>query len=111
VRGIRLEHPELRVGCIRVGATAGTDFGRDFAPEIAADLVPRWIAHGKIPAQLMVVEEVGRSIADILAVAAVNPSVDLHDLVLRPVGGPLVGDGAGLMTMIDETREAVHGDA
>jgi NAD(P)-dependent dehydrogenase (short-subunit alcohol dehydrogenase family) len=40
VRGLRLEHPELRVGCIRVGQTLPTDFARDFSPALAADLVP-----------------------------------------------------------------------
>ena len=34
VRGLRLEHPELRFGCIRVGQTMPTDFAATSRPNL-----------------------------------------------------------------------------
>jgi NAD(P)-dependent dehydrogenase (short-subunit alcohol dehydrogenase family) len=110
VRGLRLEHPEHRFACIRVGQTTPTDFARDFSPELAGELLPKWIAIGRIPAQSMDVEEVGRAIAYSLAVAVTTPTVEFQDMVLRAPGGPFLGDASGMVEQVEATQKAVHGD-
>jgi NAD(P)-dependent dehydrogenase (short-subunit alcohol dehydrogenase family) len=111
VRGLRLEHPELRFCCIRVGQTVPTDFARDFDPALAAELLPKWIAIGRMPAQAMDVSELGRAIADSLAIALTTPSVEFQDMVLRAPGGTFMGDVSALLESIDDAHEAVHGPA
>jgi NAD(P)-dependent dehydrogenase (short-subunit alcohol dehydrogenase family) len=110
VRGLRLEHPELRFTSIRVGQTVPTDFGRDFSPEVAGELMPTWIALGRMHAQDMDVEEVGRAIADTLALAMTTPTVEFQDLILRPPGGPMIGDASGMMSQLETTQQSVYGD-
>lgn len=89
VRGLRLEHPDRRFANIRVGQTLPTDFARDFSPELAAELMPKWIGLGRIPAQGMDTQELGRAIADTLAIALTTPSVEFQDMILRAPGGQL----------------------
>lgn len=95
VRGFRVEHPEFRFCCLRVGATDGTEFARDFSPELGAELFPRWIASGQIPARTMRADVLGGAIADALALAVRTPGLDLQDMVIRAPGGPYQGDAAG----------------
>jgi NAD(P)-dependent dehydrogenase (short-subunit alcohol dehydrogenase family) len=101
VRGQRLEHPDLRFSCIRVGQTMPTDFGRDFDPALAGDLFPKWIAHGRLPAQSMEVVELGTTIAEILMSAMVSPSVELQDVILRAPGGVFTGGIDSMLESID----------
>jgi NAD(P)-dependent dehydrogenase (short-subunit alcohol dehydrogenase family) len=109
VRGLRIEHPELRFVCVRVGQTMPTEFARDFSPELAGELMPKWIALGRMPAQAMDVEEVGRAIADALATALATPTVELQDMVLRATGGMFMGDVGSLLDQVDAQHEAVYG--
>lgn len=95
-RGLRAEHPEFRFCCLRVGATIGTDFARDFDVDLAGELLPRWIAMGKIPARMMGAKELGRALADLLAVAVRSPGLDIQDVVIRAPGGPYLGDAASM---------------
>lgn len=101
VRGWRQEHPELRFTCIRVGATSGTEFGRDFAPELAESLLPQWIEQGRIPSQFMEVDELGRAIADTLHVAVTSPGLDIQDMVIRASGAMRSG-GASTADLMAE---------
>jgi NAD(P)-dependent dehydrogenase (short-subunit alcohol dehydrogenase family) len=87
VRGWREEHPELRLCCLRVGATSGTDFARDFAPDVAERLLPTWIAQGRIPDTFMDAAELGGAIADTLDLAVRRPGLDVQDLIIRAPGG------------------------
>lgn len=89
VRGWRSEHPELRFARVTVGATDGTDFARDFDPDLAGALFVGWVNAGAIPARPMQASEVGVSIARALGHAVVVPGVDLQDLVLRSPGPPM----------------------
>ena len=107
VRGLRFEHPEHRFSCIRVGPTFGTDFARDFDPDIAGDLLPKWMALGRLPAQMMDAAEVGRAIADTLALAYTTPTVEFQDLILRPPGGPQLSGSETLLAQLEEQRQAV----
>jgi NAD(P)-dependent dehydrogenase (short-subunit alcohol dehydrogenase family) len=95
VRGWRAEHPELRFTRVTVGATDGTDFARDFDPELAGELFARWVSSGVIPAQVMQAREVGESIARTLGHAVRVRGIDVQDLVLRSPGGPMSLEGAG----------------
>jgi NAD(P)-dependent dehydrogenase (short-subunit alcohol dehydrogenase family) len=97
VRALRVEHPGHRFCCIRVGATDGTEFARDFSAELMVQLVPEWIARAKLPAALMVASELGAAIAQTIVIALGTPGVDLQDITLRPPGGPHVGDLADLV--------------
>lgn len=89
VRGWRAEHPEHRFARVTVGATDGTDFARDFDPELFGALFTRWIQAGYIPERVMQAEDVGASIAHTLAHAVLVPGVDVQDLVLRAPGPPM----------------------
>jgi NAD(P)-dependent dehydrogenase (short-subunit alcohol dehydrogenase family) len=101
IRGWRVEHPEFRFSRVTVGATEGTDFGREFDAAMASDLFPTWISMGKIPARMMDAHELGRSIADILAVVIRAKGIDCHELTLRPPGPPFQGDRSFLLSQVD----------
>lgn len=107
VRALRVEHPQYRFCCIRVGATPDTDFARDFSPELAAELTPHWIARAKLPATFMTSQEVGAAIAGAVGIAFGSPGVDVQDLTLRPPGGPMVGGFGDVAGMIAEVNAAV----
>lgn len=89
LRGWRREHPEVRFARVTVGATDGTDFARDFDPDLFGELFSVWVAQGHIPARVMDATDVGISIARTLGHAVLVPGVDVQDLVLRSPGGPM----------------------
>ena len=86
VSGWRVENPEHRFAVIRVGATIGTDFGRDFGGDLLGECLNDWIKGGHLSANMMSPEVVGESLAELLAVAYLHPSVELTDFALRPPG-------------------------
>jgi NAD(P)-dependent dehydrogenase (short-subunit alcohol dehydrogenase family) len=89
IRGWRTEHPELRFARVTVGATDGTDFARDFDPELSGALFATWMTRGLIPQRIMHALDVGSSIARTLGHAVLVPDIDVQDLVLRSPGGPM----------------------
>ena len=89
LRGWRTEHPELRFARVTVGATDGTDFSRDFDPQLFGELFDQWMERGVIPERVMQASDVGRSIAHTLGHAVLVPDVDVQDMVLRSPGGPM----------------------
>ena len=95
VRGLRLEHPDVRFSCVRVGQTFPTDFSRDFDAALVGELFPKWAAHGKLSARSMDTTELGGLIASYLAAAVVTPSVEVQDLVLRSPQGEMMTDASG----------------
>jgi NAD(P)-dependent dehydrogenase (short-subunit alcohol dehydrogenase family) len=101
IRGWREEHPDLRLCCLRVGATSGTDFARDFAPEVAEQLLPTWIAQGRIPDTFMEAAELGHAIADTLDLAIRRPGLDVQDLVIRAPGGAHRGSTDHLVAEVE----------
>ena len=86
VIGWRVEHPNLRFSTIRVGATIGTDFGRDFGAEEIGRFLEEWIRGGHLAAEMMTPVEVGVDMAELVAVAYLHPTVGLTDFALRPPG-------------------------
>jgi NAD(P)-dependent dehydrogenase (short-subunit alcohol dehydrogenase family) len=105
IRGMRLEHPEFRFCCIRVGQTTPTDFARDFDLEQAAALIPKWMAIGRMPAQSMDATELGHAIADTLSIALNSPSIDVQDMIIRAPGGPLMADATALLQSIEAVQD------
>jgi NAD(P)-dependent dehydrogenase (short-subunit alcohol dehydrogenase family) len=92
VRGVRAEHPELRVSCVRVGATGDTEFARDFDPELAMELTQVWVKRGNIPAKNMTSEGLGGTIARFIATVMQFTDIDPYTIDLRGTGGPFYGD-------------------
>jgi NAD(P)-dependent dehydrogenase (short-subunit alcohol dehydrogenase family) len=108
IRGLRVEHPDVRFCRVTVGSTEGTEFARDFDPEVAGELFPEWLALGLLPAQLMKVDELGGAVADALAVALAAPGVDCHDITLRAPGR--VSSSGEVEPMLDNIdRAAMEG--
>lgn len=108
IRGVRAEHPEFRISCLRVGATSDTDFARDFDPELAAYLTPKWIERGNIPTNFMTAVGLGRAVARICALASEFTEVDFQDLVLRGTGGPFFGGSEALMAQLESSVAEAH---
>ncbi len=92
VNGWRVEHPNIRFSTIRVGATIGTDFGRDFDGELIGRFLEEWIRGGHLSAEMMTPVSVGVEMAELVAVAYLQPTVGLTDFSLRPPG-PLASLG------------------
>jgi NAD(P)-dependent dehydrogenase (short-subunit alcohol dehydrogenase family) len=101
IRGFRVEHPEVRFCRVTIGSTEGTEFARDFDLEVAAELFPRWVALGRLPDRLMLADEVGRVLADSLAIALATPGVDCQDLVLRAPGAEATGGADDFVAMVE----------
>jgi NAD(P)-dependent dehydrogenase (short-subunit alcohol dehydrogenase family) len=85
IKSWRNEHPERRFMRVVMGATIGTDFGAEFDNDLLGVAFERWIATG-ISMTLMEAENVGRHLAEVLAVAFAHPTVDVPDLVIDPRG-------------------------
>jgi len=104
VRGVRVEHPEFRFSCLRVGATNGTEFARDFDIDLAGELTPIWINNGNIPTNFMTAQGLGRAVARICAIAVEFDDIDYQDLVLRGTGGPFYGGMDAMMANLEDSQ-------
>ncbi len=105
IRGFRAEHPEFRFSCLRIGATGGTEFSRDFDSDVRMALSETWIKRGNIPMKLMAAEDLGMAIARIIAIAMEFEGIDYQDLVLRATGGSFYGTVEELMAQMAEAQE------
>jgi NAD(P)-dependent dehydrogenase (short-subunit alcohol dehydrogenase family) len=85
IKSWRNEHPERRFMRIVMGATIGTDFGSEFDNDLLTVAFERWMANG-ISMTLMEADNVGRHLAEVLAVALAHATVDIPDLVVDPRG-------------------------
>jgi NAD(P)-dependent dehydrogenase (short-subunit alcohol dehydrogenase family) len=106
IRGLRVEHPEVRFCCVRIGVTGGTEFARDFDPDLATELFPKWIEAGQIPAQMMNPTELGRTIADALHLAVRSTGLDVQDLVIRAPGDRHRGATTFLVDTLEQASAA-----
>jgi NAD(P)-dependent dehydrogenase (short-subunit alcohol dehydrogenase family) len=97
VRGVRAEHPELRVSCVRVGATGDTEFARDFDPELAMEFTQVWVKRGNIPTNNMTSAGLGGTIARFIATIMQFTDIDPYTIDLRGTGGPFYGNMEELM--------------
>jgi NAD(P)-dependent dehydrogenase (short-subunit alcohol dehydrogenase family) len=102
IRGLRTEHPDVRVCRIVVGATIGTEFGIHFDPQVMGQVAVQWIHHGEMRANFMEPGELGGLILANLAGALAHPSIDVQDMVFRPPG-PILTDASIMMGHFEET--------
>jgi NAD(P)-dependent dehydrogenase (short-subunit alcohol dehydrogenase family) len=89
VRAWRMEHPEHRFVCMAVGDTHDTDFARDFDMERAAALTPKWVAASVIYKNHMESADLGRTIAEFVAMLLAHPGLTIPELTIVPTGGML----------------------
>lgn len=68
---------------------------------LVAQLLPKWIARGQIPARGMDVGELGPMIAEVLATAVSYPGVDCQQVTLRAPGVLFSGD-------VDQVAQSVR---
>lgn len=87
IRSWRLEHPDRRFQRIVMGATMPTGFADHFDMEILTVALDRWVAGG-ISMTAMDTDDVGRQLAEVLAVVLAHPAIDVPDLCLDPRGAP-----------------------
>ena len=85
IRSWRLEHPERRFMRIVMGATLGTEFGDGFDAAVLGTAFERWMATG-VSLTAMEADDVGRHLAETLAVVLAHPTIDVPDLCLDPRG-------------------------
>jgi NAD(P)-dependent dehydrogenase (short-subunit alcohol dehydrogenase family) len=93
IRSWRLEHPERRFQRIVMGATMPTDFGNTFGEAVLTTAFDRWAAAG-VSMTFMETDEVGRHLAEVLAVLLAHPTIDVPDLCLDPRGEAWPKEGA-----------------
>jgi NAD(P)-dependent dehydrogenase (short-subunit alcohol dehydrogenase family) len=87
IRSWRVEHPERRFQRIVMGATMPTDFGNGFGEAVLTTAFERWAAAG-VSMTFMETDEVGRHLAEVMAVLLAHPTIDVPDLCLDPRGEP-----------------------
>ncbi|MCU1484779.1 MAG: short-chain dehydrogenase/reductase [Actinomycetia bacterium] len=83
IRSWRLEHPERRFQRIVMGATMPTDFGIGFGEAVLTTAFERWAAAG-VSMTAMETDDVGRHLAEVMAVLLAHPTIDVPDLCLDP---------------------------
>jgi NAD(P)-dependent dehydrogenase (short-subunit alcohol dehydrogenase family) len=103
VRSWRMERPEFRFVKLAVGDTIGTDFTRDFDGGLASELFPKWLASSVIHEQHMEVDDLGRAIAELLAVLLAHPGLTMPELTISPPGPMMALDDAALAGMLEQT--------
>lgn len=103
VRAWRIERPDRRFVCMAVGDTIGTDFARDFDLEKAGVLFPQWLAAGVIHQQHMEPDDLGRAIAEFVAMLLAHPGLTIPELTIKPPGGMMTLDDSALVGMLDLT--------
>ena len=79
IRVWRHEHPDRRFVRIVMGNTAPTEFAEHMRPELLGDALEAWQGLG-IPGGLMDVDDVGRALAESLAVALDHPDIDSSEI-------------------------------
>ena len=103
VRAWRMERPEHRFVCLAVGDTIGTDFTRDFEAGLAGELFPKWLASSVIHEQHMEVGDLGRMIAELVAVLLAHPGLTVPELTITPPGPMMALDNAAVAGMLEST--------
>jgi NAD(P)-dependent dehydrogenase (short-subunit alcohol dehydrogenase family) len=86
VVGWRTENPDHRFAIVRVGATGDTEFGREFDGELLTACLDDWMSAGHMHEALMVSDDVGGTLAEILAIGLTHPALVITDFAIRPPG-------------------------
>ncbi len=85
IKAWRMEHPERRFQRIVMGGTSPTEFADSFDPDLLGTALARWMASGT-PITVMETDDVGRHLAELMAVFLAHPDIDVPDLRLAPRG-------------------------
>jgi NAD(P)-dependent dehydrogenase (short-subunit alcohol dehydrogenase family) len=110
VRSWRMEHPDHRFVCLAVGDTIGTDFARDFDAEQAGELFPKWLAAGVIYQNHLESDDLGLTIAELVALLLDHPGLTFPELTIVPPGPMMALDPVAMAGMI-ESAVGVSGEA
>jgi NAD(P)-dependent dehydrogenase (short-subunit alcohol dehydrogenase family) len=103
VRSWQMERPEYRFVKLAVGSTIGTDFTRDFDAGLAGELYPKWLASSVIHEQYMEVDDLGRTIAELIAMLLAHPGLTMPELTITPPGPMMALDNEALSGMLEQT--------
>jgi NAD(P)-dependent dehydrogenase (short-subunit alcohol dehydrogenase family) len=103
VRSWSTERPEFRFVKLAVGDTSGTDFTRDFDAGLAGELFPKWLASGSIHQEHMEVDDLGRTIAELVAVLLAHPGLTMPELTISPPGPMMALDDKAVSSMLEQT--------
>ena len=90
--------------CLAVGDTLGTDFARDFDPEKAGALFPKWLAGSVIYQNHMESDDLGRTIAELVAMLLAHPGLTVPEMMIVPPGPMMSSDGLG--ELLEQTQLA-----
>jgi NAD(P)-dependent dehydrogenase (short-subunit alcohol dehydrogenase family) len=82
----RIEHPEVRFLRVVVGRTQGGEMNRDHESELVEQLLPQWVAAGRMPGAPMDAANLGQYLVTVLAANLDHPSVGTETIVCRPTG-------------------------
>ena len=104
VRTWRMERPDKRFVCVAVGDTFGTEFSRDFDLEKAAELFPKWVASGVLYQERMEADDLGRGLAELLAMLFAHPGYTIPELMITPPGGMFAGTAEDVVASIAENQ-------
>jgi NAD(P)-dependent dehydrogenase (short-subunit alcohol dehydrogenase family) len=110
VRSWRMERPDRRFVCLAVGDTIGTDFTRDFDAGLAGEVFPKWLAASVIHEQHMEVDDLGRAIAEFVAMLLAHPGLTVPEMTISPPGAMMALDSAALAGILEATVGAVPDD-
>ena len=84
--GLAGRAPECRFVRMAVGDTIDTDFSRDFDMERAGTLMPKWVAASVIYKNHMRSADLGRTIAEFVAMMLAHPEITIPEITLIPAG-------------------------
>lgn len=88
IRSWRLEHPDRRFQRIVMGPTSPTEFATGFDPGVLGTAFGHWATTG-VRSTPMDSDDVGRQLAELMAVALAHPGIDIPDMTFHPRGRAL----------------------
>jgi NAD(P)-dependent dehydrogenase (short-subunit alcohol dehydrogenase family) len=89
VRGLRMEHPDIRFCRVAVGPTTGTEIALDHDFDLMVRLLPEWLRNARGFERQMEVGDVGALIVEVLASALAHPAIEVEEIMIKPPGGTL----------------------
>ncbi|MFI5047836.1 MAG: SDR family oxidoreductase [Acidimicrobiia bacterium] len=98
IRGWQAEEPDFRFTSVVIGSTVGVSRREQHQqdPELETEIRRRLAGGGILAQGYMQSEDLGRFLAELVALLLAHPDIAAHELVLEPSGPPLDGaSGAG----------------
>jgi len=104
VRGLRLEHPDIRFTRVTVGPTVGTEIAQEHDPELFARLLTEWLRNARAFEHQMEAGDLGQLIVELLAPALAHTDTEVAEILVRAPGGTLPW-GTDVQVLIDNVKE------